>query len=45
MKNVIFALPYGGILGIVGENGAGKTLISYPVLDIILSYQDLLNYD
>lgn len=24
LKNVTFSLPYGAILGFVGENGAGK---------------------
>ena len=25
LDNVSFALPYGAVLGFVGENGAGKT--------------------
>ena len=25
LENVTFSLPYGAILGFVGENGAGKT--------------------
>ena len=25
LKNVTFSLPYGAILGFVGENGAGKS--------------------
>ena len=32
LENVTFSLPYGAILGFVGENGAGT--VSYTHLDV-----------
>ena len=35
LKNVTFSLPYGAILGFVGENGAGKTTTIGCILNTI----------
>ena len=35
LENVTFSLPYGSILGFVGENGAGKTTTIGCILNII----------
>lgn len=35
LENVTFSLPYGSILGFVGENGAGKTTTIGCILNTI----------
>ena len=35
LKNVTFSLPYGAIIGFVGENGAGKTTTIGCILNTI----------
>lgn len=35
LENVTFSLPYGAILGFVGENGAGKTTTIGCILNTI----------
>lgn len=35
LKNISFNIPKGSIVGLVGENGAGKSTIINLVLDII----------
>ncbi len=37
LENVSFSLPYGAIMGIVGENGAGKTMTIGCILNTILN--------
>ena len=36
LKNVTFSLPYGAILGFVGENGAGKTTTIGCILNTMI---------
>lgn len=38
LDNLTFSLPYGSILGFVGENGAGKTTTIGCILNTIRSY-------
>ena len=38
LENITFSLPYGAILGFVGENGAGKTTTIGCVLNTIAEY-------
>ena len=35
LDNVTFSLPYGAVLGFVGENGAGKTTTISCILNTI----------
>lgn len=35
LKNVSFSLPYGSIMGFIGENGAGKTTTIKAILNLI----------
>lgn len=38
LKNVTFSVPYGSIMGLVGQNGSGKTTIINTILNIV--FQD-----
>lgn len=38
LENITFSLPYGTIMGFVGENGAGKTTTIGCILDTIAEY-------
>ena len=38
LKNITFSLPYGAVLGFIGENGAGKTTTIGCILNTISQY-------
>ncbi|CAM2800277.1 dipeptide ABC transporter ATP-binding protein [Helicobacter burdigaliensis] len=40
LKNINFALKKGEILGIVGQSGSGKSLLSYALLGFIKDYKE-----
>ncbi len=44
LDHVSFSLPYGAILGFVGENGAGKTTTIGCILNTIVNKKEQLNY-
>ena len=35
MQNISFGLPKGSIMGLIGENGAGKTTIIKSIMNLI----------
>ena len=44
LRNININLPYGKIMGIVGENGAGKTTIVKLLLNGLKREQGVINF-